>query len=163
MEERIETPSILKQLLRDNLSRYFSTDNVDRNKYINEMNMHLMSYDKKPIKLNNLKADLGDNYEKIMKMFFSFSSAYRYASEIRDALAKSSDNSAKNTLRDAHLNVCTKLPYIDFVSIRMFHYLIRNADLKEIPIPHPNTRDPTRNRMPSPYYDRENMTGFVNQ
>ena len=142
--EIIETSTAMKQIYRHYFISYILKDDVDAIESLYKIARHLIN-DKK---INTLKEDLGKNYDTIMKRFNAFIPHYQLAQQYRKILVESSDTKVKEETEEKLRNLCRNLPAINDSIILVFTALVRNTDLKNIPIPHPNIRSERSDSMP---------------
>lgn len=140
----IETSTTMKQIYRHYFINYIIKDDVDGMESLYKIARHLIS-DKK---INTLKKDFGENYDKIMKRFNSFIRSYQLAQQYRLIIGETPDKKIREEYDKKLRELCMALPVINNAVILVFTALVKNTDLKNIPIQSPTTRDSLDNRMP---------------
>lgn len=152
-KEIFETPTSLKQLYRYNYTDYLLRDDVDDVSSIYRITQHLMPYKK----INTLKQDLGKNYATIMKKYNSHVSQYAYCKQLRQLIKEEKEKIKKKKYKEELKKECNKIPTINVAVIHIFELLVKNTDLKHIPIQSPQVRSSTTNRMPFTF-DRDSSS-----
>ena len=145
-EKKVEniTSTSVKQLFRYKYGDYLVKDDSDDVDNIYRICLHLIPNDN----INNLKEDLGKEYDKVMSEFNKFTQVYSYCKQLRTMIKEEENEKKKESLKDELKRQCVRLPTINIAVILIFEHLIKNCDLKNIPIMSPTIKSPTENRMP---------------
>lgn len=140
----VETSTSMKQIYRHHFLNYIINDDVDSIESLYTISRHLMNYKD----INSLKEDFGDKYPLIMKKFNAFLPNYQLAKQFRKIMSELKSHKDKEEYEDKLRKLCTILPVINDAVILVFTSLVRNTDLKNLPIPHPNIKDIRDDSMP---------------
>ena len=143
-KDMIETSTALKQIYRHHFISYILKDDVDGIESLYKIARHLIN-DKN---INTLKKDFGKQYDAIIKRFTAFTPHYQLAQQYRKIIAENSEQKVKEEAEDNLRKLCRNIPAINDSIILVFTALVRNTDLKNIPIPHPTIRSERSDSMP---------------
>lgn len=148
-KEIYECPTSLKQLFRHKYADYLLTDDADDYERLYKITQHLISYKE----INTLKKDLNDKYDVVMRQYYQFVKIYTFCKQLRKLILDEKEEKKKIEYKNDLKNACTHLPAINLSVVIVFECLIKNTDLKDIPIPSPNVKSPTDNRLPFNFSD----------